>query len=261
MASFLSWGFLSARGRRALSLLLSAAGIVFLVLGLGAEGQRDAPTTGAFLLGSIYVTGLASAAASLPYYVVTGVCLLLGTLGLALPETVARRLAERRVSTAVALSVLVTLVRFGLEQAAAPTSWTRVVGIAGLAPLVGAYLALTALPERRRVRSFFLDLLVYAFLVRVWVVSLYVIATRLRLGSHFDLSAVVRLTVPFAGEREFAPASWAQILSLAILPQLTFWPLFTMLAGAVGGGVAVLVTWSSRQVRAWAMAPQAGATD
>src|SRR3990172_407168 len=155
-ASLLSWGHLPARVRRTLSLLASAGGILFLVLGLGAEGQRDAPTTGAFLLGSSYVTGRVSAAASLPHYVMTGVCLLLGTLGLALPEAVADDLAGRRVTVAVALSVMVTVVRFGLEQAAAPASWTRVVGITGLAPLVGAYFALALLTERRRLPSFFL---------------------------------------------------------------------------------------------------------
>ncbi len=249
IAFFLSWGHLSARVRRSLSLLVSAAGVLFLILGLNTEGRHDAPTTGAFLLGSSYVTGRISAAASLPYYVMTGTCLLLGTVGLALPQAGADRLAEHRVAAAVALSAMVTLVRFGLEQAAAPTSWTRVVGITGLAPVVGAYFALTLMPEKRRVRPFFLGLLVYALSVRAWVAALYVAATVLRLGSHYDLSAVVQLTVPLAGDRRFEPGSWAQILNLAILPQLTFWPLFTMFAGTMGGGLGVLVSWASTRGR------------
>lgn len=247
-AFLLSWGHLPARVRRAFSLLLSAAGIVFLVLGLNTEGQHDAPTTGAFLLGSSYVTGRAAAAASLPYYFMTGVCLLLGTLGAALPEAVANRLAEHRIAIAVALSAVVTLVRFGLEQAAAPASWVRVAGVTALAPVVGAYLALTLAKDEARLRSFLLGLLVYALAVRSWVALLYVAATCLRLGSHLDLSSVARISLPFLGERQFEPASWNQLLKLAILPQLTFWPLFTLLTGALGGGLAVLVSWGAARL-------------
>lgn len=249
IAFFLSWAHLSVRVRRSLSLLVSAAGVLFLILGLNTQGQRDAPTTGAFLLGSSYVTGRVSAAASLPYYVMTGVCLLLGTVGLALPEAEADRLAGRRVTAAVAVSVMVTLVRFGLEQAAAPASWTRVVGIADLAPVVGAYFALDLMAEKRRARAFFLALLVYALAVRAWAALFYVAATSLRLGSHLDLSSVESVTVPFVGECRFEPGSWEQLLNLAILPQLTFWPVFTMLAGTVGGCLAVLVSWAAAQVR------------
>ena len=190
------------------------------------------------------MTGRVSAAASLPYYVMTGVCLLLGTVGLALPEAEADRLAGRRVTAAVAVSVMVTLVRFGLEQAAAPASWTRVVGIADLAPVVGAYFALDLMAEKSRVRAFFLALLVYALAVRAWVALFYLAATSLRLGSHLDLSSVESVTVPFVGECRFEPGSLEQLLNLAILPQLTFWPLFTVLAGPLAGA-RVLASWAT----------------
>ena len=242
------------RSRQAVSLLLvSAAAVLFLILGLNTEGQRDAPPPVPSSSAELR-DGPGSAAASLPYYVMTGVCLLLGTVGLALPEAEADRLAGRRVTAAVAVSVMVTLVRFGLEQAAAPASWTRVVGIADLAPVVGAYFALDLMAEKSRVRAFFLALLVYALAVRAWVALFYLAATSLRLGSHLDLSSVESVTVPFVGECRFEPGSLEQLLNLAILPQLTFWPLFTVLAGRWGG----LGSWcpgprpvSSAGVRRW----------
>ena len=63
----------------------SAVGLIMLMLALNTEGQREAPTTAEFLLSGRYVTGHVSASASLPYYVITAVCLLLGTAGLVVP--------------------------------------------------------------------------------------------------------------------------------------------------------------------------------
>ena len=51
------------------------------------------------------MTGHASASASLRYYVVTAVCLLLGTAGLAVPDETAGRLRRHWVGTAIALSL------------------------------------------------------------------------------------------------------------------------------------------------------------
>src|SRR5689334_6355035 len=89
VALFLNWGRLSGRRRRGLALLTSGAGIVMLMIALGAHGQRETLTTGQFLMGGPYVTGHASASASLRYYVATAVCLLLGTAGLAVPDATA----------------------------------------------------------------------------------------------------------------------------------------------------------------------------
>ncbi len=247
MALVLSWGQLPVQLRRSLALGVSGLGVVFLVVGLNIEGQRDAPTTGAFLLGASYVTGHASAAANLPYYVMTGVCLLVGTAGLALPEGLAARLADRWLGTAVVLSILVTLVRLALEQAAAPASWVRIAGITGLGPIVGAYFFLVVRDQGGSLRSFFLALLAYAFLLRGWIALLYVVATTWQLGSHFDLSAVVQVTGPFGGSvQQFESGSWRQMLNLAIVPQLTFWPLFTVATGVVGAGLASGVRWVMR---------------
>ena len=80
----LYWGRLSGHWRRAVALFTSVAGITALVVALSAHGQRETLTTGQFLLGGAYVTGHASASASLRYYVATAVCLLLGTAGLAM---------------------------------------------------------------------------------------------------------------------------------------------------------------------------------
>jgi hypothetical protein len=85
----LYWGRLSGRWRRAVALFTSVAGITALVVALSAHGQRETLTTGQLLLGGAYVTGHASASASLRYYVATAVCLLLGTAGLAVPDETA----------------------------------------------------------------------------------------------------------------------------------------------------------------------------
>ena len=86
-AVILNWGRLSLPWRRRLSLAFSGAGLAFLFLALNTGGLRESASTGAFLIGTPYVTGTVSASASLPYYVMTGLCLLLGTTGLALPES------------------------------------------------------------------------------------------------------------------------------------------------------------------------------
>src|SRR6185503_3229611 len=135
----LGWSRLSEPRRRMLALVTSGVGLIALVLALQTEGERQAPTTMRFLLGESFVSGYASASASLPYYVLTGVCLLLGTIGLALPEDSARRLDRHWLASAIALGLGVTVLRFLLERVAAPPSWTSPVGITWLGPPVGAF--------------------------------------------------------------------------------------------------------------------------
>jgi hypothetical protein len=183
------------------------------------------------------VTGKTQASASLPYYVMTGVCLLLGTAGLAVPTAAARRLADHWMATAIGLSVLVTVVRFVLEQAAAPPSWIWTAGITALPPVMGAFFAWSAGATPRSWRRLVVALLVYGLAVRAWVAALYVTATTLRLGSHYDLSEVVRFTNFDGTVSVFTSAGAAQVVKLAILPQLFFWPIYTLLAGLVGAAL------------------------
>ena len=96
---------------------------------------RESPTVAVFLMGRPYVLETTAASAGLPYYVVTGVLLLLGFAGMALGDDAAHRLRHRPVAIAIALSVLITLVRFLLEKAAAPASWTHAVGISWIPPV------------------------------------------------------------------------------------------------------------------------------
>ncbi|HEX6739327.1 MAG TPA: hypothetical protein VF310_13700 [Vicinamibacteria bacterium] len=245
----LCWGRLPAAWRRAVALVVSATGLAFLFLALNTAGEREAATTGAFLMGSRYVTGKAQASASLSYYVMTGCCLLLGTTGLAMPTATARRLADHWMASAVGLSLLVTLLRFLLEQAAAPAVWTWLVGLWMLPPVVGAFfwwrLGTGPAPWRRLVKA----LLVYALVVRAWVAALYIAATVFRLGSHYDLSAVVSIRSPFTGALTvFVPGSFSHLLNLAILPQLLFWPIYTVLAGLLGAGLMRLGSWAQGPV-------------
>lgn len=239
-ALVLWWGRLPAPGRRTLALLTSAAGLVFLMLAINTEGIRESPTVAVFLLGTPSVVEQVSASASLPYYVLTAACLLLGTAGLAVRDDVAQRMERRWMASAVGLSLAVTLLRFALEKAAAPSSWTYAVGIVWLIPVVGAWFALNLRTTWRTVGALAGSLLVYALTVRGFVASLMIVATTLRLGSHYDVSQFVR--VPFRGHvYEYAPGSFAQILELALVPQLVFWPPFTLAAGLLGAALTLLV--------------------
>jgi hypothetical protein len=240
----LGWGRLSGRSRRAAALLASGYGIAMLMFALSAHGQRETLTTGQFLLGGAYVTGLASAPASLRYYVATAVCFLLGTAGLAWSEDAAAdRLRRHWVATAIGVSFVVTGLRFALETVAAPMSWTEPVGIFWLAPAVGAVFYVHLHEEGKGARALWRPLLAYALASRGAVALLMVIASALRLGSHYDLTAVTR--VWFWGHaRTFVPGSLSQVLYLGVLPQLTFWVCYTVITGMIGAGLAAAVLWS-----------------
>jgi hypothetical protein len=256
-AVILGWGRISAHWRRWLALGVSAAGLGFLILALNTGGLREASSTGGFLLGSRYVTGTVSASASLPYYVMTGLCLLLGTAALALPEAWVRGWPRRWLTVAIALSVSVSLLRLILEIAAAPSTWTWAAGITGLAPLVGAFFAISVRAERGSWGRIVGSLLVYGVTVRAWVALLYVAATRWHLGSHYDLSAAdVAVRNPLTGViYQFPAGSVAQLVNLAIVPQLVFWPLYTLCAGLFGAGLASIAMWAWSRGRGPAAPP------
>jgi hypothetical protein len=246
-AALLSWGRLPAHRRRALSLALSAMGVLSLVFALGAEGHREAETTAQFLLGSGYVTGHALASVSLPYYVVTAVCLLLGTATLAISDEIARRVDRHWLIAAVVVSVIVTAVRFSLERVVAPSSWSMAVGVTWLAPIVGAVFLARLRQEGRGWGALALYLTAYGLLVRGAVAALMVVATRFRLGTHYDVTALYRVRMPYSGRvYTFEPGSWAQLMNVAVIPQLTFWVCYTLLAGLLGAAVYALVTGAAR---------------
>ncbi len=242
-AVLLCWPRLAGPDRRRIALLSSGAGLLALILAMGAEGFRESPTLAVFLLGTPYVTERASASASLPYYVLTGVCLALGFTGLALGDAEARAIGRRWLATAVALSWLVTAVRFLLEKAAAPASWTQAVGVSWMPLPVGAFFALNLRAEGKGFRSLLTALFAYAYAVRGVVAALMVAATRLRLGSHYDVSHVVLVHNPLSGEAySFEAGSLDQIVRLALVPQLLVWPLVTVLVGLLGAAVARVIT-------------------
>lgn len=239
-AALLWWGRLPGPGRRALAVLTSGLGVLFLVGALRAEGHREAATMAVVVLGPAYVTEQASASASLPYYVMTGVCLLLGTAGLAVSDATARRLGRRWMATAIVLGLLVTATRFALDKAAAPPSWTRPIGITWLPPIVGAFFVLNAKKEGRGLRHVAWLLLAYGLVVRGAVALLSVLATTLRLGSHYDVSNLVYIKNPMTGHwHEFAPGSFEQLFFLTLLPQLLFWPVYTVVTGMIGAVLAL----------------------
>lgn len=218
-----------------------------LVVALSAHGQRDALTTGQFLLGGAYVTGHATASASLRYYVAMAACLLVGTAGLALPDDAARRMDRHWVGVAILLSLAVTALRFTLEKVAAPLSWTHPVGITWLAPVVGAVFLRHAREHARSFRALLGWLFAYALGARIPVALLMVVASIYRLGSHYDLSAVSRVR-GFGGRTyTFDPGTLEQVLYIGVLPQLTFWVAYTVIAGLLGAALAAALTWARRR--------------
>jgi hypothetical protein len=248
-AVLLWWGRLAGEARRGIALASSAVGLIMLMLALNTEGQREAPTTAEFLLSGRYVTGHVSASASLPYYVITGVCLLLGTAGLVVPDHQARRLDGHWFAGAVLLSYAVTALRFALEKVAAPASWTHAIGVTWMGPIVGAYF-LMHLRERGRgtVGALALRLLAYAALVRIAVTLLMVAATTFRLGSHYDLSGFTSVRVPITGAiHHFEPGSLGQVAFLGAIPQLTFYVAHTVVTGLIGAGLFALALGMRKQ--------------
>jgi hypothetical protein len=245
-AVLLYWGGFPPRLRRLLAVLASAAGLFFLGLALNTPGQREADISGGFLIGSAYATGKALATASLPYYVLTALCLLLGTLALALPDGAAATLRRRWLATAVGVSMGVIVVRLVLERAAAPPRLAWAFGVTGLAPLVGVFFAHCL---RRAGRTGWGPLVralaVYGLLVRGFLTLVYTAATLAHLGStHFDISSVTGAHNPFTGRwHVFEASSLHQVMSLVALPQLLFWPLYTVVAGLIGAGL-VRLAWA-----------------
>jgi hypothetical protein len=241
-AALLAWPHLPGLWRRRLALVCSGGAVLSLIMAMSTEGFRESPTVAVFLMGRPYVLETTAASAGLPYYVVTGVLLLLGFAGMALGDDAAHRLRHRPVAIAIALSVLITLVRFLLEKAAAPAGWTHAVGISWIPPVVGAYLALHYRAEKRSFAALLGALVVYAFAVRGAVAALMVAATHWRLGSHYDVSPLTVVVNPMTGGTySFVPGSAEQVLSVAILPQLLVWPIYTVLAGLVGVALARLI--------------------
>ena len=248
------WGRMPGETRRAIALASSAVGLIMLMLALNTEGQREAPTTAEFLLSGRYVTGHVSASASLPYYVITSVCLLLGTAGLVVPDHQARRLDGHWFAAAVALSLGVTALRFALEKVAAPTHWTNAVGITWLPPVIGAYFLLHLRERGLGFRAVAARLFAYAVISRSVVTLLMVAATINRLGSHYDLSGFTRVRVPVSGAiHHFAPGSWEQIAFLGAIPQLTFYVAQTVAMGLIGACLFALATQALQKPRAATM--------
>ena len=243
---WLSWGALPIRWRRTLALLTSGAGVLFLVLAIRAEGQHESPTVGVFLWGTPYVTAKVTAAASLPYYVVTGVLLVLGFVGLLAGDGPGLGLSRRCLANAVALSWLVSALRFVLEKSAAPESWTQLVGITSLAPVVGAYFALALKREGKGRRALLSSLLLYALAARGAVALLMLTTSALQLGTHYDVSSLGELR--FLGrDYAFTPGSAGQILFVTLVSQGVFWPAYTVLSGMIGGGMARGLAWAWRR--------------
>jgi hypothetical protein len=245
-AVLLWWPRLAGPERRKLALLSSGAGLLALILAMGAEGFRESPTVAVFLLGTPYVTEKASASAGLPYYVLTGVFLTLGFVGLALGDPEARAIGRHWLLGAIGLGWLATALRFLLEKVAAPAAWTQAVGVTWMAPVAGAFFWMCLRSEGRGIKALLASLVAYAYAVRGAVALLMVVATSLRLGSHYDVSPLVLVYNPVTGRPySFVAGSLEQIVNVSLIPQLVVWPIYTVLAGLLGALVARVIVLSA----------------
>jgi len=243
------WPRLPAAWRLRISVATSAAGVVFLIAGIDAEGLREAATRSVVVVGPATLTATASASASLYYYVLTAVCLLLGFAGLVFGEPLARFLAPRVVTSATLVAWLVTVIRFLLEKSAAPEVLTQAVGVTLMAPVAGAlFAAALRSADGGTWRDLLRPLWGYAYLVRGFVVLVALIATRLHLGSHYDVSPFVRIPVALTDQTyAFESGSVSQLFWLVLLPQLLVWPLFTVVTGLLGGGLVLRLPGPTRR--------------
>lgn len=232
------WPRLGSGARWRLAIAMNVAGLGFLIAAVQAEGLREAAITSTVILGPSHHTATASASASVYYYLLTGVCLLLGFGGLAVGEPLARWLAPRFLLNSVAVAWLVTLLRFLLEKSAAPAALTQATSITWMAPVAGAYLAACLHQSRPGWRPILRTLAGYAFLARVMVALLSLVATHQRLGTHYDVSSLTVVPLALGGRvHEFVAGSPSQLFSLIVVPQLVAWPVFTVLAGAAGAAL------------------------
>ena len=238
----LCWPRFSGAWRRGLALAFGLAGLVFLVVALNTEGSRASPTVAVFLMGTHYVTATAQASASLPFYLLSGVCLLLGFAGLAVGDELAGRMARHYLAVAILWSLAITALRFALEKTAAPPVLSQLVGVTWLVPVVGAFFFLCARAEGGGLSSVLWRLVVYALAVRGGILLLMLVVTTRRLGSHYDISSLTLVRNPLTGQtHEFVSGSVAQFLSLAAVPQLVAWPIYTVFAGLMGAGLAAII--------------------
>jgi hypothetical protein len=233
------WPLLPGAWRRRVSILTGAAGLAFLIAAIESEGLRESAITAVVVVGPASVTARSSASASLYYYVLTAVCLLLGFAGLAFGERLSGWLYRRWLLSATAVAYLVTVVRFLLEKSAAPPPLAQATGVTWMAPVAGAFFAACLRDEGRGRSDLVRSLVAYAFLVRGFVAALAVAATRLHLGTHYDVSLLTEVSPALlGGVYTFAPGSWLQILWLTLVPQLVVWPAFTIGVGMLAGLLA-----------------------
>ncbi len=260
----LGWPHFPAAWRRRLALSWGLAGLVALGIALNTEGSRASPTVVVFLMGAHYVTATAQASASLPFYLMSGVFLLLGFAGLALGDEIAHWLTRHGLAGAILLSLAITALRFALEKTAAPPFLTQLVGVTWLAPVVGAFFFWNGRAEGRTLTSLARSLATYAIAVRGAVSLLMLVATTRRLGSHYDVASLTLVENPLTGAtHQFTPGSLTQFVNLALVPQLVVWPIYTVVAGLIGAGLAMTLeaSWQRSKPKAAPPAPSATAAE
>lgn len=139
------------------------------------------------------------------------------------------------------LSFVFVVWRLLLEKTAAPNSLSSMIGVVWLPPAIGVFLAFELAGKKHRVKELIKALAVYAWAVRIPVAALMVALSFLKFGSHLDLSAITSINSPF-GKLTYSPNTFRHHLNLIYIPQLLFWPLYTIVVGWFCGGLVFAFT-------------------
>jgi hypothetical protein len=133
--------------------------------------------------------------------------------------------------------------RLALEKSAAPEALTWAIGVSVpmmiLLPFVGWWSG----ASRFSFGKFALLLLLLGLVQRSLIVAASYFATTQGLGTHLDVSAIQEVTLP-TGHKDFTgpgDQTFAQWISLMVLPQYVLWIPFTMVFGLVVGAPLFVV--------------------
>lgn len=226
--------------RNVISGLAGISGLATIIFGLTLKSPSVAGIEAIFF-GTAYETSREIHAGYLSS-LVFGLGLILFALAGCFPGLLKRfSWTEHILFVPLSLSVVFLIWRLLLEKTAAPSALSSMIGMIWLPPAIGVFLAFELTGKKHRVKELIRTLAMYAWLARSLVAVLMVTLSFLKLGSHYDISAVTSIDSPF-GKRSYSPNSFRHHLELIYIPQLLFWPLVTIVAGWLCGGLVFAFT-------------------
>lgn len=224
------FGRFTARTQRILIAVLTILGIASCLVALRAEGDRTAEIR-SLLYRHHYVVAHATAPANLLPLLVGAALFVAAAAGLFSRSTTQ---GARPLGFVFGLAALMTVLRFGVDRAAASETFAHAFGILWMAPAIGLNSTLLMSGVSR------LGWLVEAaFVSRIPPIVATVIATHYDLGTHYSLVAIQRIEVPLLdGRFPCTPLDATQWILAIAIPQLLLWPALTVIVAAATARIA-----------------------